>query len=870
MERAVGRHSPEAVLEHLDWVQALARRLVADPGRAEDLGQEAALVAVRRPPLADRPLRAWLGGLVRNLARRERRGAARRREREAHAARGEALPSTLALVERAHAQRRVVEAVLALDEPYRTTVLLRWFEGLTPRQVARRSATPEATVKTRLRRALALLREALAGDVRADGSSWLSALVPFALARGAGLPTGAAASVSGAAGAASLPGAPGALVLGALAMNAKSVLVVACALLVGGGLWWGARSAPEASVAALAPAAAAAAPAERASEPADPVVVADVPGGAPARTALAAAPAASQPEPRSEAHGAPAPEATVRGRVVDLDGRALAGVSVRLAQQDGASLGSAKSGADGRFALGGARGPARLVVADERYAAVLDAHVGGARHVEEHVLVAAPRRAVAGRVEDEAGRPLAGVSVAYATAVDLRRRLEAVLDRSEMRAWSATSELDGSFLLAAVPELPEASVSASAHGRDAATVALPEQGDQSVRLVLPALVAGASGVVLGRVVDRRGDPVEGAWVCVEGGNGVRSDAEGRFQLEPWAAMSEVGAESGGARRLLALKQGSLPGSFERAEGEPWPAFVELVLGLDPLALSGRVVDEEGRGLAGVQIELADAGRVHVPLGSDFPGVFVMGSVEAMLRGEDVLQSVTTEAGGAFTIGGLLPRDYALALCDLGTLDAGEAGPFRAGAHDLEIVLRRKRRGGPLVGRVVNGRGEPLAGIQVQPQRDRGSEESGPVSGRRAETDAEGRFRFERLVYDGLRLGLFGGSIVTFEEHALEPGFDPALVTLVVRERCHFFVELALEPGRADAFSLLDGEGQPLPLYEASATMSSMRTEATLVSGRSEILSAREGPATLVLTKDDVEVQRLPIALEPGELNRVRL
>lgn len=868
MERAVGRHSPEAVLEHLDWVQALARRLVADPGRAEDLGQEAALVAVRRPPLADRPLRAWLGGLVRNLARRERRGAARRQEREARAARGEALPSTVALVERAHAQRRVVEAVLALDEPYRTTVLLRWFEGLTPRQVARRSALPEATVKTRLRRALALLREALEGDVRADGSSWLSALVPFALAPGASLPTGAAASVSGAA-SASLPGAPGALVLGALAMNAKSVLVVACAALVGGGLWWGVRSAPEASVATLAPAPAPTAAAERASEAAA-LVVAEAPVRASARTALAAAPAASQPLPQGEGHAAPAPEATVRGRVVDLDGRALAGVSVRLAQQGGASLASAKSGADGRFTAGPVRGAARLVVADERYAGVLDAHVSVRAPQEELVLVAAPRRAVAGRVEDEAGRPLAGVPVAYATGLDLRRRLEAVLDRSELCAWSATSELDGSFLLAAVPELPEASVAASAHGRDAATVALPEQGDQSVRLVLPALVAGASGVVLGRVVDRRGDPVEGAWVCVEGGNGVRSDAEGRFQLEPWQALSEVGVEAGGALRLLALKQGSLPGSFERAEGEPWPAFVELVLGEDPLTLSGRVVDEEGRGLAGVQIELADAGRVHVPLGSDFPGVFVLGSVEAMLRGEDVLQTVTTGPGGAFTIGGLLRRDYALALCDLATLDAAGAGPFPAGARDLEIVLRRPGRGGPLAGRVVNGRREPLAGVRVQPQRFRGFDASGPLTGRAVMTDAEGRFRFERMAYDELRLGLFDGPIATFEEHALEPGFDPADVTLVVRERCHFFVELGLEPERADAFSLLDEEGERLPLYEASATMSSMRTEATLEGGRSEILSAREGPATLVLSKDDVEVQRLPIALEPGELNRIRL
>ena len=94
-------------------------------------------------------------------------------------------------VQRAEVHRRLVEAVFALAEPYRTTILLRYFEDLPPREVARRMEAPVETVRTRVSRGLEILRRRLEG---AGGREWLGGL---ALLAGLG-PEGTAASGAGA------------------------------------------------------------------------------------------------------------------------------------------------------------------------------------------------------------------------------------------------------------------------------------------------------------------------------------------------------------------------------------------------------------------------------------------------------------------------------------------------------------------------------------------------------------------------------------------------------------------------------------------------------------------------------------------------
>lgn len=172
--------STDELLDHTAWIRALARGLVHDKSAVEDLVQETWLAFLRRRPSDEESIRPWLARVLRNQAalrlRRLRNGEVRERE----TAPGAELPSALELVERAETQKRLVEAVLELDEPYRGTVLLRYFEGLSAVQIARRRAMPAATVRTHLKRGLDRLREKFDAEAEGDRRAWVGALLPLA------------------------------------------------------------------------------------------------------------------------------------------------------------------------------------------------------------------------------------------------------------------------------------------------------------------------------------------------------------------------------------------------------------------------------------------------------------------------------------------------------------------------------------------------------------------------------------------------------------------------------------------------------------------------------------------------------------------
>lgn len=180
MEGDARRLTTEELLAHAGWVQALARRLVHDQATADDLVQETWLAALEQRWRGSGPSRAWLATVLRNAAHRRARGDASRGRRERQSAGDEALPSTGELLARVEQQRTLVDAVRALEDPYGRTVLLRYHEGLSSAEIARREGVPQATVRSRLKRALEQLRTRL--DDRHEGgrATWVRALAPLA------------------------------------------------------------------------------------------------------------------------------------------------------------------------------------------------------------------------------------------------------------------------------------------------------------------------------------------------------------------------------------------------------------------------------------------------------------------------------------------------------------------------------------------------------------------------------------------------------------------------------------------------------------------------------------------------------------------
>ncbi len=191
------RHLGDELAAHAHWVRRLAQSLVHDETTAEDLVQDTWVAALRRPPDDRRALKSWLARVVRTLAwKRQRRatleldgsrtprgdrGAAddtRWIETVASPASGEAADGA-ALVERLELHRVLAEELSSIREPLRTTLLERYFEGLSAAEIAARSGVPAPTVRWRLQQGLEELRARL--DRRfGERNTWMSALA-FAL-----------------------------------------------------------------------------------------------------------------------------------------------------------------------------------------------------------------------------------------------------------------------------------------------------------------------------------------------------------------------------------------------------------------------------------------------------------------------------------------------------------------------------------------------------------------------------------------------------------------------------------------------------------------------------------------------------------------
>lgn len=159
----------EAVRRHRGPVLAFALRLLGDSGRAEEISQEVFLGLWERSERFDAKrgsLRSFLMAVTHGRALDVLRSDTARVARERRDAVRTIVPETgvEAQVVARTVAGAVRQALAHLPEADRTAVELAYFEGYSYRTVARMLNEPEGTVKSRIRRALAKLRDLLAAQ----------------------------------------------------------------------------------------------------------------------------------------------------------------------------------------------------------------------------------------------------------------------------------------------------------------------------------------------------------------------------------------------------------------------------------------------------------------------------------------------------------------------------------------------------------------------------------------------------------------------------------------------------------------------------------------------------------------------------------
>ncbi|HEU4615371.1 MAG TPA: carboxypeptidase regulatory-like domain-containing protein, partial [Kofleriaceae bacterium] len=612
--------------------------------------------------------------------------------------------------------------VLALAEPYRSTVLLHFFEGLTSVEIAHRLGIPASTVRGRLKTALEQLRAQLKARTDQPRRGWLAALVPLSQAP---------ASIS-----------PRSSILGALIVKKIIAAVIVLVLLVAGVVLWKSRGGGARGTSATG--------------------IALGPAGAP-----------QQLRPVGNRHDigrvpawamqADAPARMIAGHVIS-DGKPVARATVRLGLQVGADLvqplAEVTSNADGGFNFGlqpAARftvsaqaeshssGSVTVANADPRAKSdnvvvelgdchlrmdgtVFDASGGGIAKAHLSVdglggvdtdaagrysMCLSPRKGVWDtpqelvRVEaDGYGTTTHGVILASAMHQDFVMVPEAVLvgrvvtaddvpvagarviaqpDISEgphhvAANWSE-SDSDGHFRIAALaPGKFQLSATARAAGSAAPLLAIarPANTSQELRLVLVPLAR-----VKGRVV-MNGSPVEGAHVMAahpgpvpgpQRGPTATSQADGTFTLDgvPFGTTQlSASPFSVTAPKALDIKQALHEG---------------VVLEVSRLAtLRGRVL-RKGKPVAGAEVQYMPLTPQTVAATSNADGTFVL---EGLPPGDGSIGAISVESKAWSA-----PRPV--------HLDAGEER-----AEDVVLDLA-----GEVLGTVVDESGKPVAGVYVR-------------------------------------------------------------------------------------------------------------------------------------------------------------
>ncbi len=796
------------------WARRIAGR---DRSAADDLEQAALLSILRTEHLpAEGAEAAWVAQVLRRQRAATARSEQRRHRLEAEVAGDGEETAAVEVAEWQMLRREVRTCVQRLREPYRTTLLLRYYEGLPPRAIAARQDVALRTVNKRIERGLKLLRSRLAGAQRRP---WKAILLWRPWRRL--VPAGAVLSI--------------------VAVAASWPL-------------WRADSAP--------------------TGPRAPSATAS--GGDPAPAAARGPSTSDRVATTANAANRPDQETatarTLRGRVVDLTGAPRAGITVRFAAgrmlhdpmgratfvgAEPAIATEVDTDAQGHFSLPvptGASGRVRTSGTDT--ATLLGLSVGAdAALTDEVELVAGDAVTVRGRVLGSRGLDcvVALPLPRQAAAARLARNRRLALENPWVRC-----DRDGAFAFDAVALAEGQHITVQAAGLPEQSFALTGRDPQDLRLALRETALPLLG---GTVLDDRGQPLAEALVGC-GDVRVRTRADGSFRI----AVSPRAAE------CWALADGWSADRLPLRRGEPddvIAAGVPVTLRLTETAASirGLVRWPDGTPAAGVAVFAENP-----VIAGDSPSSLFL---ETYLGGGGpVPQRVFTDARGRFELPHLLRRNYRLAAIDPKTLAKGLAPRTPAGSTGVEVQLDSK----DLVaveGRLSFRDGAPASGTVLRLRRvmllipfPSGQRLGATLPGPTATTKADGSYtlhapRGADLLATVADPDLFADTI------PIDTSNGPVHRDLVVSRRLPLCVRVTSSALDADSFELLDGNRR-LPLWEDapdnSNSLQRLGPRAELVRGQPRWVIGLDIATAIVFFRGDEEVARQPVQLRAGQDN----